>query len=593
MIKNRFFKPNYRMIFLILLHFMIFLPAVSEAWWNDQWNYRKKITFDTTQNGAKTEKDLMNVPVLIRLHTGNFDFTNAKDEGDDIRFVASDDTKLLKHHIEMFDIIDEMAVIWVKIPSLPANTDNIDIWMYYGNAESSGGQDVKSTFDQNQIAVFHFQETEDMPADSSFYTQQIKDFFGGLGLPAVIGSGVSLNGAGDKLIIKSSSSMNFANGFTFSTWVRIDQTQADAYLFSVGDKKGEFVVGIDDTGVYARIKNTKGEIYSTEKADLTLNKWHYLTVTGVPDRSLKLYLEGVETVSINISGWVPEFTTDYLFGTAADMSHEFVGDMDELRLSKIARDNSWIQTAFASQGSNGNFYSFDMEEISEGGAPVFYLATIFKNITMDGWMVIGLLFIMAVASWIVFLSKAFLLFICSRENKAFFESFSNIKNPVKALEKEENFNNSCIYRLYMAGISTVKDRSNNRNRSGKDMGLMNSFRATLEKGFIEESKILNSWLVILTMAITGGPFLGLLGTVWGVMNTFAAMAEAGEANIMAIAPGVASALSTTVFGLIVAIPALFAYNYLVGQIKNITADLAIFIDQFIVKIDDVIEGEII
>lgn len=88
------------------------------------------------------------------------------------------------------------------------------------------------------------------------------------------------------------------------------------------------------------------------------------------------------------------------------------------------------------------------------------------------------------------------------------------------------------------------------------------------------------------MAISGGPFLGLLGTVWGVMNTFAAMAAAGEANIMAIAPGVASALSTTVMGLIVAIPALFGYNFLTSRIKEITADLAIFIDEFALKVEN-------
>jgi biopolymer transport protein ExbB len=96
-------------------------------------------------------------------------------------------------------------------------------------------------------------------------------------------------------------------------------------------------------------------------------------------------------------------------------------------------------------------------------------------------------------------------------------------------------------------------------------------------------------MVLLTMAITGGPFLGLLGTVWGVMNTFAAMAEAGEANLTAIAPGVASALATTVFGLIVAIPALFGYNYLSGKIKNITADLGIFVDDITVKLEQLVE----
>ena len=70
------------------------------------------------------------------------------------------------------------------------------------------------------------------------------------------------------------------------------------------------------------------------------------------------------------------------------------------------------------------------------------------------------------------------------------------------------------------------------------------------------------------------------------MNTFAAMAAAGEANIMAIAPGIASALATTVVGLLVAIPALFTYNYLTGKIKNLSAEMSIFIHQFALRIDE-------
>jgi biopolymer transport protein ExbB len=76
------------------------------------------------------------------------------------------------------------------------------------------------------------------------------------------------------------------------------------------------------------------------------------------------------------------------------------------------------------------------------------------------------------------------------------------------------------------------------------------------------------------------------------MNTFAAMAEAGEANIMAIAPGVASALSTTVFGLIVAIPALFGYNFLASRIKNISAEMDIFMEQFLIRVENTYGGSL-
>ena len=88
---------------------------------------------------------------------------------------------------------------------------------------------------------------------------------------------------------------------------------------------------------------------------------------------------------------------------------------------------------------------------------------------------------------------------------------------------------------------------------------------------------------MLTIAISGGPFLGLLGTVVGVMITFAAIAAAGDVNVNAIAPGIAAALVATVAGLGVAIPALFGYNYLTTRIKTVSNDMHVFVDEFVTK----------
>ncbi len=103
---------------------------------------------------------------------------------------------------------------------------------------------------------------------------------------------------------------------------------------------------------------------------------------------------------------------------------------------------------------------------------------------------------------------------------------------------------------------------------------------------MRENQKLNSLMVLLTIAISGGPFLGLLGTVVGVMITFAAIAATGDVNVAAIAPGIAAALVATVAGLAVAIPALFGYNYIGSMIKNTTADMHIFVDEFISRITE-------
>jgi biopolymer transport protein ExbB len=91
-------------------------------------------------------------------------------------------------------------------------------------------------------------------------------------------------------------------------------------------------------------------------------------------------------------------------------------------------------------------------------------------------------------------------------------------------------------------------------------------------------------MVLLTIAISGGPFLGLLGTVTGVMITFAAIAAAGDVNVNAIAPGIAAALVATVAGLAVAIPSLFGYNYLASRIRAMTGQMVVFCDELVTRL---------
>ena len=105
----------------------------ADAWWNEEWEYRKKVALDTSSSGAYIQQNLMDFTVLVRLHTGNFDFTRVKENGEDLRFVSGDDATLLKYHIEMFDAFDEIALVWVKIPNMAPSSNQNSIYIYYGN----------------------------------------------------------------------------------------------------------------------------------------------------------------------------------------------------------------------------------------------------------------------------------------------------------------------------------------------------------------------------------------------------------------------------------------------------------------------------
>ena len=101
---------------------------------------------------------------------------------------------------------------------------------------------------------------------------------------------------------------------------------------------------------------------------------------------------------------------------------------------------------------------------------------------------------------------------------------------------------------------------------------------------VREIERLNNMMVLLTIAIAGGPFIGLLGTVVGVMITFAAIAAAGDVNVNAIAPGIAAALLATVAGLAVAIPSLFGYNYFQVRIKGVISEMTVFVDEIVTRV---------
>src|SRR5205085_7985494 len=89
-----------------------------------------------------------------------------------------------------------------------------------------------------------------------------------------------------------------------------------------------------------------------------------------------------------------------------------------------------------------------------------------------------------------------------------------------------------------------------------------SVKVALERAASSQAMALEKGMIVLSTAVAGGPFIGLLGTVWGVMETFSGIARAASASLTAMAPGVAGALIATVVGLFVAIPAMFAYNFM-------------------------------
>lgn len=109
-------------------------------------------------------------------------------------------------------------------------------------------------------------------------------------------------------------------------------------------------------------------------------------------------------------------------------------------------------------------------------------------------------------------------------------------------------------------------------------------RNAAERQSNDQVMVLESKMGLLSTAVSVSPLMGLLGTVWGVLDSFSQMALQGAANLSAVAPGIASALLTTVVGLIVAIPSSMGYNWLASQIRELTVQMDNFGDELVAEL---------
>ncbi|MDD5125957.1 DUF2341 domain-containing protein, partial [Methylovulum sp.] len=158
-----------------LLLLLLLIPTAASAWWNNDWSSRKPLTVDAGTTGADIQETLTDVPMLLRLHTGNFGyFAELAENGKDLRFMLDDKTAL-KHHVEKVDPLAELGLVWVKLPTVRGGISTDSFTMYYGNAnvalvpQGVDASDPQGIYDVNQALVYHFSEGETLPQDATAY----------------------------------------------------------------------------------------------------------------------------------------------------------------------------------------------------------------------------------------------------------------------------------------------------------------------------------------------------------------------------------------------------------------------------------------
>jgi biopolymer transport protein ExbB len=562
------------------------LPGQARAWWNKDWPYRKQITIDTSSKGVELRQPVGRAPLLIRLHSGNYKFDDSAQDGVDLRFVASDDKTPLAYQIESFDPLLGVATVWVDVSQFPVDATK-SIWMYYGNKKASAAGDAAAVFDADYVAVYHFiAATGAPPKDSTAYANGAQTAPASIDDAGVIGKSAHFTGAGP-MLIPASASMAIRAGqpFTFSAWVRMDAPQANAALYARRDGGASVVVGVDQGTPFFEVNGQR----TPAAAALVKGQWSHIAYVA-DGRTGILYVNGKPAGTG--AGALPALNSPTAIG--ADVPggtlSGFQGGVDEVRISKAARSAALIQADAASQGADSRLTLFGADE-KQSGAGFGYFGVIIKSVTLDAWVVIGILGIMAAASWYVMYTKATYVNRVDKANDRFVELFrQHGADPLAMTHPEgrdaKRIAESSIYRLYRAGADDIGRRSVEGRRLTLRAESIEVVRAIMDATLVRENQRLAKGMVLLTISISGGPFLGLLGTVVGVMITFAAIAAAGDVNVNAIAPGISAALLATVAGLGVAIPALFGYNYILTRNKAVQANMQVFVDEFVTRVSE-------
>jgi biopolymer transport protein ExbB len=283
-------------LLLGLVAVLTLVPSPAKAWWNDEWQLRKKITIDASASGANITDPIGFAPVLVRLHVGNFRFSQAKDDGSDLRFVAGDDKTPLKHHIEKYDSLLGEALVWVAVPNLQPGA-KADIWLYSGNKKAVATSDPKGTYDPDTQLVYHFNERGTPALDSSVWANNAQT----VGQPAegsLIGTGLRLDGRA-VLTLPASPSLALSDNaaFTWSAWIKAGVMQPNAALYSRRDGASGLVIGLDNGILFAEVTNAGTAQRSAGGAPVAPGGWHHVAVVANGGQ-ITLYLDGAPYASL-------------------------------------------------------------------------------------------------------------------------------------------------------------------------------------------------------------------------------------------------------------------------------------------------------
>ncbi len=206
-----------------------------------------------------------------------------------------------------------------------------------------------------------------------------------------------------------------------------------------------------------------------------------------------------------------------------------------------------------------------------------------------GKFVLLLLLMVSFASWSIIFTKWRSMKLAISENAQFLNSFWNSKSIEDIYAKSDQYGRSPVAAVFRSGVKELKKFSSTELGAGEDPGVDNVSRA-LARASNSEIATLEKHIGWLATTASASPFVGLFGTVWGIMDSFQKIGATGAANLSVVAPGISEALIATAFGIGAAIPAVVAYNHFSGAIRRQAVDIDCFTQDFLNIIQRSVSG---
>ena len=347
---------------LILAISLSWAHMAGAAGWLADWEYRQEILVSPTM----TASDLTDFPLLVSIvDSSNGVFSGAASPlGHDLVFTTADGVSVVPHEIESFSASgsSQMAA-WVK--TNVSSTAPTKLYMYYGNPDGVDYQQINGAWDSGYRAVHHFQ------GDPSGTSPQFSDStsFANHGTtagstavvqtPGQISGSLQFDGGGGRVDMPGNSSLEITDQLTLSAWIKPDASDGNLHTvvaYSGNELRG-YHLGWDDRYTPDRIwfsANDTRPLYNTLHSEIALEpgQWYHVATTYTPTK-MEVFVNGqsrgTRTPGSTLGGY--DGSTVSLGGGWS--SYHFDGQIDEVRVSDLARDASWVQASYNNQ-SNPN-----------------------------------------------------------------------------------------------------------------------------------------------------------------------------------------------------------------------------------------------